>query len=241
MELSKDPKQQTVTITLFRFEGINAFWIFGQMQKSLKGFQAVEGLEFFKLMGSGGKNGFSKMLNVNVYALLGVWESVQAAAAYFEKSGHFSEFRSRATEFWIIYMNTCKSHGKWSGRNPFQIIHPYESGPIAVITRARIKFRFLRKFWSYVPSVSKNIADRGGSIFSIGIGEYPWLMQATFSLWKDEESMRDYAYRSKLHTEVIQKTRTLGWYSEELFANFVPSQTSGTWEGENPLGILLNK
>lgn len=239
MESPKDQKNQVITFTLFRFEGLQAFWIFGQMQKSIKDFKKVAGLEFFKLMGSGGKNGFSRMLNVNVYALLAVWESEQAAETYFEESRHFKEFQSRATEFWTIYMNTCKAHGKWSALNPFQSTQPYQSGPIAVITRARIKLRFLRKFWSYVPSVSKNMDDRDGSIFSIGIGEYPWLMQATFSLWEDEESMRNYAYRSKVHSEVIQKTRTLGWYSEELFANFLPYKTVGSWEGENPLRSLM--
>jgi heme-degrading monooxygenase HmoA len=241
MESLRDQNHQVITFTLFRFEGRQAFWIFGQMQKSTKDFKKVSGLEFFKLMGSGGKNGFSKMLNVNVYALLAVWESEQAATNYFDKSQHFSEFQVRASEFWTTYMNTCRSHGKWSGINPFETIRPYQSGPIAVITRARIKLRFLRKFWSYVPSVSKNMDDRVGSIFSTGIGEYPWLMQATFSLWEDEESMRNYAYRSKSHSEVIQKTRELGWYSEELFANFVPYQSEGSWDGENPLLSLITK
>lgn len=239
MKPHENQSQQVVTFTLFRFEGRHAFWIFGQMQKSKKDFSRVAGLEFFKLMGSGGKNGFSKMLHLNVYALLAVWESEQAAEAYFEESEHFSEFRRRATEFWTIYMNTSKAHGKWSGLNPFQSIQPYQSGTIAVLTRARIKLRFLRKFWSYVPSVSKNMKDRDGSLFSIGIGEYPWFMQATFSLWEDEASMRKYAYQSKVHSEVIQKTRALGWYSEELFANFVPYKTVGSWEGQNPLRPLM--
>lgn len=241
MNLSHEKKQQITTFTLFRFEGKQTFWIFGQMQKSLKGFKAVPGLEFFKLMGSGGKNGFSKMLNVNVYALLAVWESEHAATSFFDESKHFAGFERRATEIWTIYMNTCKVHGKWSGLNPFQNTKPYQSGPIAVITRARIKLRFLRKFWSYVPAVSRNLDERDGSIFSVGIGEYPWLMQATFSLWEDEESMRNYAYRSKVHSEVIQKTRELGWYSEELFANFVPYRTVGSWEGENPLRSLIGE
>lgn len=239
MSISANTKQQVITFTLFRFERIQAFWIFAQMQKSIKDYKKVQGLEFFKLMGSGGKNGFSKMLNVNVYTLLAVWESEEAATSYFDKSRHFLNFQKRASEFWTIYMNTSKVHGTWSGRNPFETIQPYQSGPIAVITRARIKFRFLRKFWSYVPSVSKNMDDRDGSIFSIGIGEYPWLMQATFSLWEDQESMQNYAYRSKFHSEVIKKTRSLGWYSEELFANFIPYRTVGSWEGENPLRPLM--
>ncbi len=239
MDLSTNTKQQVITFTLFRFEGLQAFWIFAQMQKSIKDFKKVQGLEFFKLMGSGGKNGFSKMLNVNVYSLLGVWESEAAATSYFDESKHFSGFQRRATEIWTIYMKTSKVHGTWSERSPFESIQSYQSGPIAVITRARIKFLFLRKFWSYVPSVSKNIDDRDRSIFSIGIGEYPWLMQATFSLWENEESMHNYAYHSKVHSEVIQKTRSLGWYSEELFANFVPYKTVGSWEGKNPLRPIM--
>ncbi|WP_297338557.1 spheroidene monooxygenase [Algoriphagus sp.] len=240
MDLSKGERKQVVTITLFRFEGIHAFWIFRQMGKSQQHFKKIKGLEFYKLMGSGGKNGFSKMLNFNVYVLLAVWESENAAETYFNESEYFTPFKSRATENWTIYMNTSKAHGKWSGINPFRTHPADQSGPVAVITRARIKLRFLRKFWSYVPSVSKNLNERDGSIFSIGIGEYPWLMQATFSLWEDLESMRNYAYRSKLHSEVIQKTRTLGWYSEELFANFVPYKTVGEWEGKNPLAQFLD-
>lgn len=111
-------------------------------------------------MGRGGKNGFSKILNVNVYTLLAVWESEEAAASYFDKPKHFSGFQRRATEFWTIYTKTSKVHGTWYGRNPFETIQTYQSGPIAVITRARIKFLSLRKFWSYIPSVSKNMEDR---------------------------------------------------------------------------------
>lgn len=235
--LKNPADQQTCTFTLFRFEGRERLWIFAQMQRSLPDFARVSGLKFFKLMGSGGKNGFSRMINPNVYVLHGVWDSEADAQNYFQISDHFKEFKNRASEIYTIFMRTTKAHGTWSGSNPYDINFPAESGKIAVITRAKIKLRYLPKFWKYVPILSRKLEDQHGSIFSIGIGEYPWFMQATFSIWDDIDSMKAYAYQSKLHTEVIRKTRELGWYSEDLFANFTPYRAEGTWDGINLLTI----
>lgn len=231
--------KQITTITIFRFDGIHRYWIFTQMQRSLAGFGKIKGLEFFKMLGSGGKNGFSKMLNLNVYAFLGVWESESEANDFFEKSAFYQEFDTRCTEAWTVFMQNKAAHGFWSGVAPFENFQPYQGGLIAVITRARIKLRFLPKFWSYVPSVADNLFDHEGSLFSVGIGELPLLTQATFSIWEDQSFMHQYAYKSKLHSEVIKKTRELGWYKEELFANFIPYRSVGTWEGRNPLEEYL--
>jgi hypothetical protein len=57
-------------------------------------------------------------------------------------------------------------------------------------------------------------------IFSKGIGEFPLLMQATFSLWASSEAMMNYAYQNPMHSEMVKKTKELKWYSEELFARF---------------------
>lgn len=229
--------QQICTFTLFRFEGINMLWIFAQMQRALPKFTQVQGLKFFKLMGSGGNNGFSRILNPNVYVFHGVWNSEEDAQKYFQQSAHFNEFKSRATEVYTVFMRATKSSGSWSGANPYDQTFPIQDGKIAVITRAKIKLRYLPKFWNYVPKLSRKLEDQDGSIFSIGIGEYPWFMQATFSLWKDLDSMKAYAYQSDLHTKVIRKTRELGWYSEDLFANFSPYHTEGTWTGIDLLQI----
>lgn len=224
------PVSQISTITLFRFQGMDAFWIFGQMQKAKMKFNKVPGLLFFKLMGSGGKNGFSKLLNVNVYALHCVWKTEQQSIDFFEKSDAFSEFKSRATELYTIFLKAIKAHGLWDGINPYDTQALTPTGPIVVLTRARIKLKFLPKFWRHVPSLGKKVDQAKGAILSIGIGEYPWFMQATFSIWGNYESMRAYAYGSPLHMEVIKKTRELGWYSEELFANFIPYRTTGSWK-----------
>ena len=46
-----------------------------------------------------------------------------------------------------------------------------------------------------------------GLIISYGIGEMPWIKQATFSVWENKNAMKDFAYNMQQHTEVIQKTR----------------------------------
>jgi heme-degrading monooxygenase HmoA len=227
---------QISTFTLLRFSGFkDTFWIFSQMGLAPKEFSKVPGLQFFKLLGSGNKDGFGKLLNPNVYAFHGVWESENAAFDFFESSPQFEPFRMRATEIGTFFMNVIKAHGKWSGVNPYLTNDEYGEGKIAVITRARIKITYIPQFWKYVAPVSGVLAHQPGVILSIGIGEYPWFMQATFSLWENVESMREYAYKNKLHTEVISKTRKLGWYSEELFANFDPYKFKGKWDGKTTL------
>ena len=51
--------------------------------------------------------------------------------------------------------------------------------------------------------------------------------------------MKAYAYRNKHHREVIQKTRQLGWYKEEMFARFHPYKSEGSWNGTNPIAAFL--
>ena len=72
-----------------------------------------------------------------------------------------------------------------------------------------------------------------------GIGEVPFTQMATFSLWQDKQSLMDFAYNSKEHQNAIKKTREMDWYKEELFSRFQPYRSVGSWNGSNPLGMLL--
>lgn len=74
-----------------------------------------------------------------------------------------------------------------------------------------------------------------GYITSFGVGEDPFMHQATISFWQDMEAVKGFAYRSPEHVEVIKKTRSENWYSEELFARFIPIKSRGTLRGKNPL------
>jgi heme-degrading monooxygenase HmoA len=211
---------QIVSITFFNYQGFSQKWqALANMGLLPRKIAKVPGLRFFKLMGSG-KDGFSIKPNWGKYSLLAIWENKAAAAAYF-KSSLFASQLAQCTSHDTHYLRAYQAHGLWDGQQPFELNGEAAAGkPIAVITRATIKTKYLTKFWKDVPQVSQSIMQKEGRIFSIGIGELPLIMQATFSIWKSAEQMKEFAYKSKYHREVVAKTRKLGWYKEEMFARF---------------------
>lgn len=225
-------QQQTITLTLFKLEDISAkYWAFSMMQFGHARMQNIQGLTFYKLMGSGAGGGFRWYPEFGRYALLCVWETESAALAFFETNTFFQKYQNKSSENLTVFMRCFHSHGYWSKEKPFMVDTTLEkTGRIAVITRATIKTKYLRQFWKEVPPVSANITDFDGRILSVGVGEWPIFQQATFSIWDSAEKMKAYAYQNPRHRAVIQKTRELGWYSEELFARFKPYKSIGSWE-----------
>ena len=126
-------------------------------------------------------------------------------------------------------MKNILARGKWSGSNPFEKNSSLdkEFPKLAVITRATIRLSKLRSFWKYVPTSSLPLAGNKGLIYTKGIGEVPILQMATFSLWENEQALKDFAYSSPEHHKAIQKTKELNWYKEELFSRFQPYREEG--------------
>lgn len=224
---------EVVTMTLCRYQGFSSrWWAFTQMGRGMGPFADTPGLKTVKLLGSGARNGFSIWPNFGVYALLGVWEDKAAADAFFSTHAWWRQAEERSCERLTVYMYPCAAHGQWAGEEPFHPQVPFVAeAPLAVITRATIRPRHVWRFWREVPRVSAAIENRPGELLSIGVGEYPLFMQATFSLWSSAQAMLDYAYHSAEHREMVRKTREIGWYQEELFARFRPYRTEGQWEG----------
>jgi len=211
---------QVVTITFFNYEGISQKWkALTNMGLLPRKIASTPGLSFFKLMGSG-KDGFSIKPNWGTYSLLAIWKNRNAAENYFQ-SPLFAKQKAQCTAHTTHYLRAYQAHGLWDGKQPFTLNGNEDpKKPIGVLTRATIKTKHLVNFWKDVPQVSQSIMQKEGRRFSIGIGELPLVMQATFSIWDSAEQMMDFAYKSKYHREVVAKTRKLGWYKEEMFARF---------------------
>lgn len=231
------PGSQITTISFFRYEGARQrWWAFKQMGLAPDLLKNITGLQFGKMLGSGGSSGFSVLPNLSVYGLLCVWDDESKAQDFFSKHPIFQAYCEHSAEQWTVFMRTTMVHGQWDGLEPFQITANFDEYQlVGVITRATIRTRHLWRFWRFVPAVSRSVGNREGMLFSIGIGELPIVQQATFSLWENSKLMKAYAYQSRYHKEVVKRTRELGWYSEELFARFLPYATEGSWQGENPL------
>ena len=228
------------TVTYFRFEGWNhQLWAMSQMQLALAALKRVPGLSFFKLLGTGRR--FHYLPNFSVYGILGVWETIEDAQA-FRNTPIFQHFTAHSEESWTVYLKNYQAHGYWSGKQPFvstTAAPPLQGVPIAVITRATINLARLRSFWKQALRINQAFTQHPGCLLALGIGEWPVVQQATFSVWKDAQSMKDFAYGSDLHRQAIRGTRQQHWFKEDMFARFVPIATEGTWQGADPLQAYL--
>ncbi len=211
---------QVTTVAIYKFSEYK-YWAFTQMQLGYRDLAKVEGLQFYKILGTGAGNGFSIYPNFGQYAMLCVWRDETAARAFFADNTFQDVYADRSADRQVFFLRPVHGHGLWDRLEPFTYQEPIEKArPWAVVTRATISFKRLLEFWSHVPSVSKSIENQPGLRLSVGIGEWPLVQQATFSIWNSLDDMKAYAYKSRLHKEVITKTRDRQWYSEELFARF---------------------
>jgi len=233
---------QVTTITFFKYGRWSAkAWAFGMMQFAHRHLTDVEGQTFYRLMGTGRDLGFNPFPDWSVYALIQVWENEKCADAFLQKHPLMGRYRQQAREVWSVYMKCKKAKGYWVGKNPFEISSTIDlkNNHQAIITRATIRTSRLVRFWRYVPTSEKPLMHNSGLLFTKGIGEVPVVQMATFSIWRSEEALAAFAYKSREHAGAIRKTRELNWYSEEMFARFQPYRTEGTWNGKNPLEVGL--
>ena len=228
---------QITTISFFKYSLFsNKAWAFKMMQFANKDLRKVNGLSFYRLMGSGKGRGFNPLPDWSIYCLLQVWESEDAANTFFLSSDLVKRYKNHTSELFTLYMKNISAGGTWVGKNPFEKAAELDPNlPIAIITRATIKLNWLLKFWKYVPTSEEGLDGNEGLIYTKGVGEVPIIQMATFSLWKNFDAVKQFAYKSKQHQEAIKKTRQFEWYSEELFSRFQPYKSTGTWEGRDLL------
>ncbi|MFN6946182.1 MAG: spheroidene monooxygenase [Cytophagaceae bacterium] len=233
---SFEDKNRLTTFSLFGYKDLSKIWAFLHMGRGPYLFNKVPGLIFYKLLGSGAGLGFSLKPDFGRYGFMAVWEQ-ESCFLNFLQSDIYKSYLKHSYEQYHIKLCPFYSKGTWSGKNPFvyesNIVSPEE--PIVVLTRASIYPGKIREFWKYVPQTSESLKEAKGLIASIGVGEAPVYKQATLSIWKDQEAIKNYAYKMQSHKEVVQLTRMRNWYKEELFARFTIIDSSGTWNGKNPL------
>ncbi len=230
-----------VTLVLFRFgPWRDRLWAFKQMGVAPPILDAVPGLHFHRLLGTGSGDGFSPWPDTQAIGLLQVWATESDALAYFDHHTLHHEFVQRAGERYRLDLLPEFGHGLWAGIEPFNYSGDRRSsGPVAVITRATIRWGALPAFWRSVPAIRRTLAKAPGLVFAEGIGEWPLFQQATFSVWRDVADMKHFAYTSAHHRKAVADTRRKGWFNEELFARFQLRSTKGTWGGVDPLAALL--
>jgi quinol monooxygenase YgiN len=189
--------------------------------------------KFWKLMGSGKNAQVDLATDFKHWSILTTWNNNIDCDEFYKKSFAIKWFRFFGAEEFTILLKPLSTHGLWSGKEPFKVKDQIKNhqGRIAVITRAAIRLKKIKEFRNNIKRAAEGMRKTPGFILSAGVGENPYLDQATFSIWEDAESMKNYAYQSFDHSDIIKLTRERKWYSEELFARFAIIDSWGTLNG----------
>lgn len=184
-------------------------------------------ITFFKSLGTGRGETFTPNdADAKRWGLLVVIPKSEIDS--FDSSTLISSWRKIATLEYRAILQPISSHGEWSKQQPFNADqNPEWSGPVAALTRARIKWSMNSKFWRAVPPVTVSLKAAPGLMSAIGIGEAPIGLQGTFSRWESGALLREFAYKGPAHVKAIKATKDLDWYAEELFARFAILEEQG--------------
>ncbi|GAC1325472.1 MAG: hypothetical protein NVSMB13_08690 [Mycobacteriales bacterium] len=194
------------------------------------------GVRFAKLLGTGdGRTFTARDADPLLWGLITSW-ATSADARAFESSGVARSWGRLASDRWRADLRPLRSRGTWAGGTPFgNPTTPRHDGPLAAVTRARLRPAKARTFWRAVPPVSADLHAVAGLRYAVGIGEAPIGLQGTFSVWSDAAALNAFAYARSPHQGAIRRTADEQWYAEELFARFALLETSGRVKGVDPL------
>lgn len=224
-------KQSTVcTLSIIQYPPFFGWAGFLSMAIFHLSFRFNKQIDFYQLLGTGRNGTFDKEPNWLQWAIF----TVSSLPTPLPDSSKQTAVFPNLTSHWIIrnwvrlfrakqctlFLSPIKAHGSWGG---FQVAtNPFNGPltPIAVLTRASIRFNKLKQFWENVDAVAIQMGKSPGFLYSIGIGEVPFLRQATFSIWENAEQMKRFAYELPEHKQVIKRTKKEDWYSEEMFVRF---------------------
>ena len=195
------------------------------------GVGSMPGLVMSKVMGSGDGGGFGLRPSNSRQALFCLFTSEGHADAFLNSS-IAKTYKSRSQEFCAAKLRAYSCKGTWSGQSIAVTAQLPQSGPIATLTRASIRPACALRFWRMQPASEVALNAAAGCLLATGVGEAPFFRQATFSLWANTEAMNAYA-RTGAHQEAIQAAHAGDFFSESMFARFVPLSLTGSWRGRS--------
>jgi hypothetical protein len=221
-----------VSLHVFGVSGLGTSRAVAHMGLDRGRVRRIPGATFVKLLGTGSARTFTmRDADLGHWGILACWSDPEGPER-FEASRAYDGWRRNSDEESRFLMRPLTSRGSWSGRTPFgDPVARRWDGPVAALTRARIKTSSWRTFWKAVPPVSTDLRDVDGLRFALGIGEAPVGLQGTFSVWESGRALTDFAHRRPAHLEVMRRTGEVQWYAEELFARLALVDVRGTYAG----------
>jgi heme-degrading monooxygenase HmoA len=226
---AKQDSDQTIVLVLADIAPASRVWGWTRIVKGPNPWLAIDGVRFAKVLGSGYEGGFGLKPSSSRQGLFLVFHTAIAAADFLAHSEALNGYRERARELCIVQLRTWSCRGSWDGTSLDLTTEKPEVGPIAALTRASIHLRKASAFWNHAPPSQSAIESVQGVQLAVGLGEAPFLRQATFTVWDSLADMDAYA-RAGPHLEAIKAAAQNQYFSESMFARFTPISIEGRWK-----------
>ena len=220
---------QTIVVVLADIAPASLLWGWARIVKGPETFLALDGVRFAKVLGSGYGGGFGLRPSSTRQGLFLVFHTALAARDFLDHSALMDSYRERTRELCVVTLRTWSCRGSWDGTALDLSADKPDSGPIAALTRASIHVRNASAFWKHAPPSQAALEGVPGIQLAVGLGEAPFLRQATFTVWDSVQQMDAYA-RSGAHLDAIKAAAHNEYFSESMFARFVPLSIEGRWK-----------
>ena len=225
-------RNQTAVLVLVDIAPDSFLWGLSRYVIGRFSLRNIPGLQFFKVLGSGFEGGFSTKPSFHKQGLFCVFDSEQHAKQFRAHSTLVQSYLKHSREFFAVTLNAFSTRGSWANTQLDVTANAPVSGPIASLTRASIKPLKANAFWKNAQPAEVSINQSEGVILSAGLGEAPYLRQATFTIWEDETALNAYAQQGA-HLAAIKAAYGQQYFSESMFTRFTPSEMQGTWLGKH--------
>ncbi len=226
-----------VVIVLVDYVRQHRSWGWMRLVAGPSALKQVPGLLFAKVMGSGHAGGFSIRPSPSHQGLVCRFRNTDSALKFLQ-GPHVSAMREKARESWCGLLAVTSARGEWDqakwpltdevSRKYGAVLSGNKAQPLAVLTRASIVPSKTMSFWRYAPAAQADLQNSKGCLLSMGLGEIPLVRQCTFSLWQDQQAMRDYAFQGS-HQTAITAAYKNDFFSESLFVHMQVLGMSGQW------------
>jgi hypothetical protein len=220
-----------VVLILADIKSTSKWWGFGRFVFSRFSLCGVEGLQFFKMLGSGHEGGFGLRPSSSRQGLFCVFVDSTSANSFLQTSELIGKYKKHSREFLSVQLLPYSVKGTWAGQSLGIAAEVVQGQPVAALTRASIRPTKARQFWKKQPASERSLALAAGCVMATGVGEAPVFRQATFTVWESVAHMDAYA-RTGAHMEAIKASARGAFFSESMFVRFVPHDISGVYKGK---------
>jgi hypothetical protein len=143
---------------------------------------------------------------------------------------------------WHVRLEPLRCFGSWAAMPglPEQTLPVADDEPVVALTLGRLRFLRARPFLAASAPAERDAVENPAVLAVTGLARpaLPRLV-STFSIWRSTAAMREYAFdKAGSHQAAVRADRATPFQHESAFVRFRPLDSTGSWDGRDPLAAV---